>query len=122
MDTYTTALFDALLSGSVSNFNTWVNNFYEDITTFNLDSLIMGAKNQDTNIFAMGQWRRQETILAALPTRHLESGKANRSSQANTNNDLIPRASIEKWRFIKTFDAVHRNGKTNSLPRISHRA
>jgi len=120
MDTYNTAVFDALLSGSDSNFNTWVvtqqNKFYEDSTSFKIEALIMGAKNQYTNLLAMGQWRKQETILAALATRiqQLESTKGKVSTQTNTKNDgdVIPGTTIEKWRSIKTLDSVNHNGKT----------
>ena len=66
----------------------------------------MGAKNQYTNLLAMGQWRKQETILAALATRiqQLESSKGKVSTQINNNSDVIPGTTIEKWRSIKTLD------------------
>ena len=62
MDTYYTAVFDALLSGGDTTFNSWVihrqNTYYENSDDFKIDQLFMGAKNQYTNLLATGQWRK----------------------------------------------------------------
>jgi len=56
MDTYTTSVFDSLLSGSDVNFNSWTitqqNRYYEDSSNFKLQNLIAAAKNQYTNLVA----------------------------------------------------------------------
>ena len=117
MDTYYTAVFDALLSGGDTTFNSWVvhrqNAYYENSDDFNIDNLFMGAKNQYTNLVATGQWRKQETILVASATRiqKLEGGK-NSNPSLNTTNDYIPGTTIEKWRGIKRGDTIEVDGRT----------
>jgi len=71
MDTYITSLFESLLSSSDTVFNTWMttqqNKYYEDSPQFQVNNLIFGAKHQYNNLVA--QWRRNDSVLAALTTR-----------------------------------------------------
>ena len=52
MDTFTTSVFESLLSGSDTIFNTWVttqqDKYYEDSNSFKIENLFSGAKNQYT--------------------------------------------------------------------------
>jgi hypothetical protein len=125
MDTFTTSVFESLLSGSDTIFNTWVttqqNKYYEDSNSFKIENLFIGAKNQYTNLIATGQWRKTETFLAALATRiqNLEvttnnksHGNALNNSQSQPDNTIIPGTTVEKWRAVKTSDSVTKDGKT----------